>query len=384
MSTTPAVQLKEYVQILLESHNCAVENDGEQLNVVLSSEVADALNTNEPSIAQNSETPYRIFYFNQKRDDREGTHIEYGGELLKSFSKLIGDKGLTTARAYENAYLKKANLDMQMHQTFQWIKIKPVWQGAHERLHSYLLLYFKYKAVSDDRREGVASLVISEQTGALSDEFIENSDYALSHSIQASVKYENMCSAQLPAADVFHNAYIQAQNIARKELYEFTQSMERRRERDIARINEYYATLKQQIEAYKANRSLSAEALKKQELKLSAVERDREHKQKDITEKYTIDITITPFAAIRMFVPVLANSVILLHGKAQSSTELVWNSITKQFDPMVCAQCKKTMYTIWTCDNWHLVCGACRNSVCKGCGKKQCFLCEPVCGRCGK
>lgn len=382
--STPVARLKEYVQTLLESHNCAVENDGEQLNVVLSPIVADALNTSESSIAKKSETPYRVFYFNQKKDEQEGTHIAYGGEVLKSFTKLMDDKGLITARAYENPYLKKANLDAQMRQTFQWLKIKPVWQGAHERLHSYLLFYFKYKAVSDDRREGVAFMVISEQTSAVPDEFIDNSEYALLHSIQASHKHENMCSSRLPVVEVFHHAYAQAQNIACNDLYEFTQSMERRRDRDRARINEYYATLKQQIEAYKAHRSLSAEALKKQEQKLSAVERDRAHKQRDITEKYTIDITIIPFAAIRMFVPVLANSVILLHGKERSSTELVWNSITKQFDPMVCKQCKNTMYTIGTCDKWHLVCAACLQSVCNGCGKKQCLLCAPVCKRCGK
>lgn len=381
ISTT---SLKSYTQALLEANDCAVEDDGERLHVVLSSAAAERVKDSESSITNEGETPYRIFCFTRAEDEREGIFVAYGGEALKSLTQLMEGKGLAAAYAYEDAYVKKANIDEQMYRTFQWQKIKPVWEGAHERLHSYVVIYYKYKAVSDDRREGVVSAVVSEQTGAVIEEFKEHIEPLLSKAIPASRKHENICVSRLPAAEVFHHAYTGVKGMVYRELHEFISSMERRRARDSARIDEYYTTLTRQIEDYIARRALEADTLKKQQQKLHAVERDRAHKQRDITEKYTVDIALTPFAAIRIFVPVLVNPVVLFHGKERCAITLVWNSITRQFDPLSCKQCKGAMYTIGTCENWHLVCSACAQSVCRMCGKKQCLVCASVCKRCGK
>lgn len=227
------------------------------------------------------------------------------------------------------------------------------------------------------------SVGVSEQTGVAPEEFVERNRHLLFKSVPASLRHENMCASRLSPADVFSHASIYVKRMVERQLHEFIESIERRRERDSARIGEYYTTLKQQIEAYIARRALTADAVKKQRQKLDALERDLAHKQRDVTEKYTVAMVIIPFAAIRIFVPVLVNQVFLLHGKERTSLKLVWNALTRQFDPLVCAQCKDAVYTMGACENWHVVCGACKESACTLCGKKQCLLCAPHCKRCG-
>lgn len=125
----PSLRLQEYVERLLEAHQCAVESDGERLHVVLSSEVTDALKTSEPSLDKSGEAPYRTFYFTRQDNDGEGMRVVYGGSVLKGLTQLMEHKGLLAAYAYEAVHINKANVEAQMHQMFQWIKKNPYGKG---------------------------------------------------------------------------------------------------------------------------------------------------------------------------------------------------------------------------------------------------------------
>ncbi|MEW6213706.1 MAG: hypothetical protein AB1478_00660, partial [Nitrospirota bacterium] len=94
--------------------------------------------------------------------------------------------------------------------------------------------------MSDEKHEGILPVLINEMnlsTTPLDSDMIELKEFEGPNALDRHV-----------IKKVFHSAYIAAASLVREKLTDFIKSLDRRLNRDIKRVFEYYETLKQETE----------------------------------------------------------------------------------------------------------------------------------------
>jgi len=181
--------------------------------------------------------------------------------------------------------------------------------------------------------------------------------------------------------DVFLAGYKSCTHAIRERLKDFNRSLERRLNRDIKRVYEYYETLK--IEA-KTAAEKKGEGIDKLSNKIEAIELERKGKIYDLISKYTLNIQSMPICAIRIEIQ---SPVFWINIKRRLSSRqfpLTYNLLIKQFDALPCESCYTPHTPYYICDDrLHIICSNCF-SACPSCGKQYCRACSHTCPRCKK
>lgn len=369
--------LKNYVAAALKAHGALVDDSGGGLSVLLPPDLARVLGA--------SEFLQLCFPSEENNPNQSAILVRYGSAILEKIHGLMSGAGLISCSAVDDVYLKKEKLSESLASEFQFIRMKPVWQEAIKETHQYLLVNFAYSAISDDRHDGLAGVMISKHTLASAPAMLEEFGRLLQikkDSLPPPEKQTPLLLPELPIESALETAAIHVKEKIEFGLREFIVSLKRRKERDIKRISEYYGNLRQEIEKYIFRRNLQGEDLKKQQLKLRAVSRELDYKMNDLEGKYSINIELRVVSVMQISLPILVNKIRVLKGKAERELFLAWNPLTKSFDPLICQSCKKQIYTISSCDAQHWLCNNCA-SPCRQCGKKFCPVCISACPACG-
>lgn len=362
-----SAQLIDTVAEVLELSGAAVERNGEYLEALVPESVSKVLHT--PELAR--------LYFNAEHSQPDGELVTFQSDFVDRLFVLMQGTGNYAHVTLRDLYLKQSTKSAA-EQRFQVLNGLGHALDAIERILSYAQFNFRYTAVSDEKKEGLVSVIVNEQTLA------EVSDMAAHLGWVESA--ETAHHADLPAQPfqaIYAAACRSTETVIRRELAEFHKSLNRRLQRDLDRLTEYYDSLAAEIRRKIARRGLEGKEREDEESRLRATALELERKISDQREKYAMKINVEPVNLMRLFMPVMAVNYEVRFRKAVREIPLVWNPLTKDFEAPPCQGCASGIHHFYVCeDKLHTVCTNCFK--CEHCGRNVCRACHArKCPKCG-
>lgn len=382
MTTT----IPDFLANILEYRGSIIERmeDG-ALEAIVSKETSQIVNIPE----------HARFCFSYNAQRENSIYASYDSELFKSMISLLGDKGMFSRATFETIFpnVRKISKTIENKVFFNNAVFR---MGEMEtRKTSYLFIWFKYTALSDERHKGITSVLINQET--LSTVNPENGLDAIWVEIKKSDK--EMEISESPK--IFQAAYAAAVGNIKIRLEDFVKSLERRLNREIQRVCEYYETLEEEtmtaikrkitcdgqdmnaIDRQIKDRTVKVEGMDKFFLKLDAIEIERKWKVNDLLAKYSLSLKIDPVSAISIVTDVPVFWISLKRRLSSRDFPVMYNTLIRQLDPLPCESCFNPWHGYFVCDEkTHIVCGNCFNA-CAHCGKAYCRAChEKMCPKC--
>src|SRR4030066_2437519 len=146
-------QLPEVITDILTYNGAAVEQtDNGVLDIIFTAYLSETLNIPE----------YARLYFSHEAQSNDGIYASYDSDVFSSMSKLFSVKGRFSEAKFEASFQPK------MEKVTKTISEKIIFSNATFRMERteqknipYLLVYFKYTALSDEKHEGVMPVLIN-------------------------------------------------------------------------------------------------------------------------------------------------------------------------------------------------------------------------------
>ncbi|HAW49385.1 TPA: hypothetical protein DCX16_00305 [bacterium] len=359
--------LQDVIADILDYKGADVEKiDEETLNALLPEGLSKTLDIPE----------YASLCFSWEKKD--GTiDASYDSYLFASIKELFKEGGFT--------YASIPSSNFNLEKIAKGINERIGFRNATFRLEkteiigfSYLLVFFKYVAISDEKNEGILPFLLNCMN--LSSIAFEDYPIELLENLEQGQGQEASKDLLINA---IQSAHTSAAHIIPERLKDFKNSLERRLNRDIKRIYEYYENLKIEVEKAIERKGSTEEDVEKLRNKLDIIESDKRLKIQDLIAQYSLSIHIEPLAAINISV---SAPIFWINIKRRLSERLFpssYNPILKQFDPLPCEFCFNPYDSYYVCDdNCHIICGRCFKP-CPSCGKQYCRACHKgICPKC--
>ena len=394
--------LPEVITDILTHNNGIVEHkeDG-NLEVLTPSDVSNALGI--PELAR------LRFSYDETAD--EAIYASYDSDFFNSMAKLVDNKGKLSVARYDNSSLPNVTkLSKTISEKVMFNNATFRLDKTEEKNVSYLLCYFKYIALSDERQEGVMSILINEQNLSTA-----SFKYDITELNEATEELQDIERCEIKK--VFQSAYSACTCMVKEKLKDFINSLERRLNRDVRRVYEYYETLKNEtkrtikkkvltgesnnmktpkkteqslvewenlIEKQIEERTVIGNGTDKLLNKLDAIEAEREWKVKDLIAKYALNIRIEPVSAIRIETQSILSWINIKRRLSSRLFPVCFNPITRQIDALPCESCFSPQKSYYVCDDkLHIICADCFAG-CNNCKKQYCKACYDMCPKCRK
>jgi len=305
-------------------------------------------------------------------------------DWLDRFGRLLGDRGRWAGRVLcpDNRALSDPErvLGHELlldNATFRLLGVTPAWTR-------YLILDFRFAAVSEEKREGVLRLGVNQATGAMPDAVLRQIAPWLDAGEGASLPPD----ADLPPAwermrvlDLIGEAL---PSRLEATLAPFVKGLRRRLSRDQDRLHAYHDDLHRE-----AMRRLSAlpehdPARRREEQRVAAIGREYQAKIDDLARQYAMRITVAWVQTLELAMPVQRFEVQIRRRKAQRVIHLDWNPLARRLEPPPCEFSRAAERPRLVCDDaMHLVtpagfapCASCARAFCRACHREAC----PKCG----
>jgi hypothetical protein len=283
----------------------------------------------------------------------------YGSPALDQFIRVATQTIPLMFGHIEVPYLKKAGFDKQLAQDFVFTNAKVHVTSRADARTTYMVMFARYIALSDERKEGLVELSVHENTGAVVEEF-----ETLWQQQHPMFYTQSTLPPHFPVhVDQAVNSALQAARIcAEAHLTDFTSSMKRRLRRDVNNTREYYGALQQEMQASLANPNLGEAQKEERMAKIQDLPNEMQRKIDDLKHKYQIRLSVHGCAVLRFLVDVAKVMVEIHHKKFKRPAHLTWNPVTGRFDPLVCEQCQTTIREVFFLSDksdLKLVCAAC-------------------------
>lgn len=241
----------------------------------------------------------------------------------------------------------------------------------------YLVFDFRYAALSEDRAEGLLSVAVNRDGG-----WSPGLAPALAAFLSAHPGARRPWSAGANGTDsgrLYPAACSLVLRLALEEIRPFIARMERRLTRDLRRIGDYYAALRDEVQRRGARGRGSPEVVRG---KLEAIEAERCRRGQDARRRYAVQIQLEPLGALAVRVTGLLLHARLRRRKAEADARLGWNPLARRLDRWLCSGCGGDAGVPFLCDRLHVLCAACPPQ-CPGCGRGACAACGEGSCRCG-
>lgn len=254
--------------------------------------------------------------------------------------------------------------------------------GAQSVWTRYLVLLFRYTAMSDEKREGIVKVGVNLNQGSSIDGFV---DELLAQAMNpAAMSAVAPATKDLPAdwpparIKAYVNRALPA--LVHDHLHLFLQGMQRRLDRDLERVFEYYESLRREsLLKLKKQKVDSA----RERLRIEAAAREYQAKVVDLKQKYDLRVTVELSQTLEILSPVQRLSLLIKRRKGERKLSLDWNPIARRLEPLPCEWGYTTEAARIVCDDaLHLV-SAAGHAACETCGKEYCRACHPrQCPKC--
>jgi hypothetical protein len=358
--------LADFTADLLAENGAVVEPSGEGLEVLLPAEVARVLDIPEHA---------NLSFLG---DRREGISVSYDSEILKKMAGLMGDRGKFSAVGIGPSAVRPERLEDRLGDKLVFHNAVFHVERKEEKAISYLLGYSKYSARSDDREEGIVGCLINELNLS-----VHKTTPEILNCIPNEAE-ELTGQAEREGSEEVLKAFWQAQlKIVKEELSDFLISMERRMNRDIRRVHDYYQTLIHEHRQAMVKKLAARDENERTASKIETIERELKGKVQDLIGKFSTDLLLEPISFIRIET---ISPIFWLSVKRRKETRqfpLTYNSVLKSLDPLPCEACFYPRKGYYVCDDrLHILCRECF-APCARCDKIYCGACHPKgCPRC--
>ncbi len=248
----------------------------------------------------------------------------------------------------------------------------------------YQIFLFRYTAISDEKREGVINLGFNLANGSAIDPFSDQL-LAMAFDEQVTEAVAKPALAQLPEewpVERWKKVIAQAlPNRVLKHLGQFMQGMQRRLDRDLSRLHDYYNGLRE--EAFRKLRKQKGDAARDR-LRIESAEREYRAKVADLKQKYDLRVNIELIQGLEFMSPVQRFTLVIKRRKGERKLALDWNPISRQLDPLPCEWSYVSDGPRVICDDALHIVSSGGHAPCGQCGKEYCRVCSPRrCPKCG-
>jgi hypothetical protein len=305
-------------------------------------------------------------------------------DWLEKFSRLIDDRGRRLKFALSAEVPPLGHVERMVERNvvlqnavYRFSRVEPAWTR-------YLIFIFRYTAISDEKREGIISFGINLINGSAIDSMVDQLlDSAVDeNATEAATK---PAPSQLPAdwtAERLKKAITRAAPIrVRAQLSQFVNGMQRRLDRDLERLHEYFGGLRE--ESWRKLKRQKGDAARER-LRIEAAEREYQAKVSDLKQKYDLRVEIEPVQTLELISQVQRVSLAIKRRKGERKLALDWNPIGKQLDPLPCEWSFVAEGLRVICDDRLHIVSPTGHAPCPQCGKEYCQVCSPRrCSKCG-
>ncbi|MFH0992565.1 MAG: hypothetical protein V1799_21410 [bacterium] len=372
--------IAEKVETILQITGALLEemNDG-SIHVLFPPDVAAHLNVAEEITLLFESSP--VDSQSEEQTVRAGVSnlVMYNPEFLQPLSRLLVERGLCTERLIKGLYLKQTGLSAAVQSHFTVLNGIGRMIEYHEQMTSYLICNCKYSALSDERKEGISRCAVNEFSGSIADELTTMLAWSDSEYLPSTIAVERK-----PIDKIYRALTKSARRIIEHELLHFQRSLNRRLQRDIERVSQYYGTLIAEIERKINRRALTGKEKQTEMQRIEATRLELKKKLLDQKERYKIKINVEFLNAMRIYMNVIVVAYEVQRRQCKRELFLVWNPLKKDFEDISCEHCGQELSSFSLCDDrLHILCQNCFR--CSRCGKAVCQVCHPrICPKCGK
>jgi len=365
--------LPDVIADILSYHGAIVDKeDNSYFDVIVPPDVSDILNIPEYA---------RLTFSNGETSD-EAVYASYDSEFFVSIRNLFANRGKFTIAHYETYFHIWEKISRLLSENIAFGNATYRLEKNEIKDITYLLIYFKYTAVSDEKNEGILPVLINSMNlsvapfeNSINDiaERLKEVDFTQGHPKHVSLK-------------ILQSAYTACTGMIQARLKDFKKSLEKRLKRDIKRVYEYYETLKTESRTVIERKLTASEKQDNIELltrKLDAIVAEQKWKIQDLISKYALSIKVEPVAILSIETNAPIFWINIKRRLASRLFPVTYNPIIKQMDSLPCESCFNPTEGYFICDDHlHIVCGKCLKT-CPNCSKKYCMACHTkLCPKC--
>ena len=357
-----SAELMDFIHRFLDRHEAAVEERDSGLDVLMPERLLERLGTHDFIRLETGPSPSAIF--RPDAPPRQTFSIAYGAEFLERVLRLACEELPMLSCQLDFHYLKSQGFDAMIQECFQFKGgLGRVDQWAKIITH-YMVLTCRYRAQSDEQKEGLCELAFHLETGAQVPDLTSGLETALRRFDQ-SVSGLKGLSDQL--RKVLGGIKKAVSGVVLRETAAFQDSMNRKFRRDVLNLEEYYQSLEQEMRQSLDRSGLSDQLVQDRRTKIALIPEDLARKKYDLFKKYSIRISIVPCAVLLVSTPAVKVLLRVAIGKKQKAISAFYNPATKTMDPLVCEGCQGSATRMGFCDQTHLLCLDCaaRCPVCR-------------------
>ena len=307
------------------------------------------------------------------------------GAWLDRFGRLLGERGRWTRRVLpadprtpsdpERVLARELVLD---NATFRLLGVDPAWTR-------YLVLAFRFSAVSDEKRDGMLRVGLNLGTGAMPEAVLD----ALAPWLD-----DDAVPATVPDAADLPPAWNRARVLDRVAqalpprldlaLAPFVRGLRRRLGRDQDRLHGYHNDLLGEAMRRAAAHPDGSPPHQREMQRAEAIRREYQAKLDDLARQYAMRVTVAWVQTLELAMPVQRFAVQIRRRKAERVIRLDWNPLARRLEQPACAFSHSAERPRLVCDDaLHLVIPA-GLAPCPGCGKPFCRACHrDRCPKCG-
>ena len=293
-------------------------------------------------------------------EEQVGIPIGFGTELLERAIPLALEIGRTASvRMPALSSRKQSGFDLGRHFGFPNATFKE--KGVHESWCDYWLWSFDVAVEADERREEVHHVCVS-SSGVGCPELPELILHQASDWEPLNVKPSEFPDRKLDI--LFTIACDRALRQVDKNITEFKETITRHHIRDILRIETYFQDLtnemEEEIRKRQQRRHLKDPGLEIKREKIRQLAGEKSRKLAALKDKYRLRLTLRPLVLLLARLPVRRCDLLVKRRKGQRQLSVVYNLLSKRFDPVACEACGADTYTLGFCDDsLHVLCVAC-------------------------
>jgi hypothetical protein len=249
----------------------------------------------------------------------------------------------------------------------------------------YLIFIFRYTAISDEKREGIIRFGINLINGSAIDPMVDQL-LATAMDENATETVTKPAVSQLPAdwtAERLKKAITRAAPVrVRAQLSQFINGMQRRLDRDLERLHEYFGGLRE--ESWRKLKRQKGDAARER-LRIEAAEREYQSKVADLKQKYDLRVNVEPVQTLELISQVQRVTLAIKRRKGERKLALDWNPIARQLDPPPCEWSLVADGSRVICDDQLHIVSPAGYAPCPQCCKEYCRVCSPRrCPKCGR
>ena len=378
-------ELREFVAELLERKGAAVEATGaDMLDVLVPRPVQEAMGWPELS---------KLAFGAERRPGAITIGLE--GDWLERLGALLGNDGRLSERQLPSGTTMAAPSDPERVIERALDLPNAVWRfrGMTAAVTRCLVLAFRYTAVSDEKREGLARVGLNLGTGAVINDLLARLRATLA---QTPDWQAPDAASRLAAGPTWPVAPLEArlrplvEHEARAAIEPFLRAMRRRLERDRNRVHGYHDDLRgaalRRLAQLSGRTGERAEADRKREtLRVEAIEREYRAKLDDLRRNYDLHITVDWVQALELYLPVQRLEVLIRRRKGERTIQLDWHAPLRAAEAPLCEAGLGIDRVRLVCDDHLHLTEPAGQAPCLSCAKPFCRACFPVaCPRCAR